>query len=259
PAPRGVVQIVHGMSEHLGRYDGFARYLVGRGFTVCASDHVGHGKSVPGPEKLGCLPAQGGKDVLIEDVHELRRTVAARYSRQTPYILFGHSMGSFVVRATWPATRGPGRGRHPAWHPRSAVGRAIRAPHSGVEGGLLERLPRRFGCRRLRQADRERPHAVRLAVHRPGRRGRHIADECGASLRGRLRHAHRPHGRGGHACLRGEGARGLPVLFGRRRGPGGQLRRHAAAEPRAARGRAWTRSYRACATRYQRARPRPGL
>ena len=34
PAPRGVVQIVHGMSEHLGRYDGFARYLVGRGFTV---------------------------------------------------------------------------------------------------------------------------------------------------------------------------------------------------------------------------------
>ena len=99
PAPRGIVQIVHGMSEHLGRYDGFARYLVGRGFTVCASDHVGHGKSVPGPEKLGCLPAQGGKDVLIEDVHELRRTVAARYSRQTPYILFGHSMGSFVVRA----------------------------------------------------------------------------------------------------------------------------------------------------------------
>ncbi|MCQ4881959.1 lysophospholipase, partial [Alistipes onderdonkii] len=99
PAPRGVGQIVHGMSEHLGRYDGFARYLVGRGFTVCASDHVGHGKSVPGPEKLGCLPAQGGKDVLIEDVHELRRTVAARYSRQTPYILFGHSMGSFVVRA----------------------------------------------------------------------------------------------------------------------------------------------------------------
>ncbi|MFR8300943.1 MAG: alpha/beta fold hydrolase, partial [Gordonibacter urolithinfaciens] len=99
PAPRGVVQIVHGMSEHLGRYDEFARFLVGRGFVVCASDHVGHGKSVPDPAKLGCLPAHGGKDVLVEDVHELRRTVAARYSRQTPYILFGHSMGSFVVRA----------------------------------------------------------------------------------------------------------------------------------------------------------------
>ena len=64
PAPRGVVQIVHGMSEHLGRYDEFARFLVGCGFVVCASDHVGHGKSVPDPAKLGCLPAHGGKDVL---------------------------------------------------------------------------------------------------------------------------------------------------------------------------------------------------
>ncbi|RDB63272.1 alpha/beta hydrolase [Gordonibacter sp. 28C] len=99
PAPRGIVQIVHGMAEHLGRYDDFARFLVGRGFVVCASDHVGHGKSVPDPAKLGCLPAEGGKDVLVEDVNELRRTVAARYARQVPYVLFGHSMGSFVVRA----------------------------------------------------------------------------------------------------------------------------------------------------------------
>ena len=113
PAPRGVVQIVHGMSEHLGRYDEFARFLVGCGFVVCASDHVGHGKSVPDPAKLGCLPAHGGKDVLVEDVHELRRTVAARYSRQTPYILFGHSMGSFVVRAYLAAAVICGTGTQP--------------------------------------------------------------------------------------------------------------------------------------------------
>ncbi|WP_260620281.1 lysophospholipase [Gordonibacter massiliensis (ex Traore et al. 2017)] len=98
-APLGIVQIVHGMSEHVDRYDDFARFLVERGFVVCANDHVGHGESVPDPAKLGCLPAQGGKDVLVEDVHELRRTVAARYARQVPYVLFGHSMGSFVVRA----------------------------------------------------------------------------------------------------------------------------------------------------------------
>lgn len=97
-APRGVVQIVHGMVEHVGRYDEFARFLAERGFVVCAADHVGHGKSVSSPEELGCLPVDG-KDVLIEDVHELRKTVTARYSRQTPYILFGHSMGSFIVRA----------------------------------------------------------------------------------------------------------------------------------------------------------------
>ncbi|WP_080798815.1 alpha/beta hydrolase [Arabiibacter massiliensis] len=98
PAPRGVVQIVHGMSEHVGRYDEFARHLVAHGFVVCAEDHIGHGKSAPSPEKLGCLPPDG-KEILIEDVHELRKTVTSRYSRQTPYILLGHSMGSFIVRA----------------------------------------------------------------------------------------------------------------------------------------------------------------
>ena len=97
-APRGVVQIVHGMAEHVERYDEFARFLVEQGFVVCAADHIGHGKSVSDPADLGCLPVDG-KEVLIEDVHELRKTVTARYSRQTPYLLFGHSMGSFIVRA----------------------------------------------------------------------------------------------------------------------------------------------------------------
>lgn len=99
PAPRAIVQIVHGMSEHIGRYDEFARFLVRRGFVVCANDHIGHGRSVPCADALGHLPASGGKDILIEDVHELRKTIAARYARQTPYVLFGHSMGSFIVRA----------------------------------------------------------------------------------------------------------------------------------------------------------------
>ena len=98
-SPAAVVQIVHGMSEHIGRYDDFARFLAARGFVVCAHDHVGHSKSVAGPDDWGCLPVDGGKEVLIEDVHELRKTVAARYSRQTPYFLFGHSMGSFITRA----------------------------------------------------------------------------------------------------------------------------------------------------------------
>lgn len=97
-APRGVVQIAHGMVEHVGRYDEFARHLAEQGFVVCAADHIGHGRSVSSPEELGCLPVDG-KEILIEDVHELRKTVASRYSRQTPYILFGHSMGSFIVRA----------------------------------------------------------------------------------------------------------------------------------------------------------------
>lgn len=98
-APAGIVQIVHGMSEHVERYDEFARYLVSRGYIVCANDHIGHGESVADPSEWGCLPSVGGKEALINDVHELRKTVASRYARQTPYIMFGHSMGSFIVRA----------------------------------------------------------------------------------------------------------------------------------------------------------------
>ncbi|MCI8762392.1 MAG: alpha/beta hydrolase, partial [Oscillospiraceae bacterium] len=45
-APRAVVQIVHGVAEHMGRYDHFARYLADHGFAVCGEDHLGHGKTV---------------------------------------------------------------------------------------------------------------------------------------------------------------------------------------------------------------------
>ena len=98
-APRAIVQIVHGMSEHIGRYEDFARFLVSAGFAVCAHDHIGHGRSVADPMDLGHMPLDCGKDALIEDVHEMRKTVSARFSRKTPYFIFGHSMGSFVTRA----------------------------------------------------------------------------------------------------------------------------------------------------------------
>lgn len=97
--PRGVFQIVHGMAEHIARYDEFARYLAQRGFVACGEDHVGHGRSAAAADDLGHIPLKGGKDILIADVHELRRLVSARYAPQTPYFLFGHSMGSFIVRA----------------------------------------------------------------------------------------------------------------------------------------------------------------
>lgn len=97
-APRGIVQIVHGMAEHIDRYEPFACYLVSQGFVVCANDHAGHGKSVQDENDLGHLPVEGGNDVLIEDVHELRCMTAARFASTVPYVMFGHSMGSFVTR-----------------------------------------------------------------------------------------------------------------------------------------------------------------
>ena len=96
--PKGIVQIVHGMAEYIDRYDDLASYLVSRGFVVCAEDHIGHGKSAPDESEYGNMPADGGKDILIADVDTLRRMVSELYP-DVPYILYGHSMGSFIARA----------------------------------------------------------------------------------------------------------------------------------------------------------------
>ena len=41
-APVAVVQIVHGVSEHIGRYDRVAQFLAAHGMVVCGEDHLGH-------------------------------------------------------------------------------------------------------------------------------------------------------------------------------------------------------------------------
>lgn len=96
--PKAVIQLVHGMAEYIDRYDEFARYLVGRGFVVCAEDHVGHGGSATGPDDFGHMPLRNGKSVVVGDVHTLHRMVARTFP-DVPYVLYGHSMGSFIVRA----------------------------------------------------------------------------------------------------------------------------------------------------------------
>lgn len=95
---RGLIQLVHGMSEHAGRYRAFASFLCDAGFAVCANDHVGHGKTAADEGELGHIPAHGGEEVLIRDIHVLRMNAIARLGMAVPYVIFGHSMGSFIVR-----------------------------------------------------------------------------------------------------------------------------------------------------------------
>ena len=95
--PRGVVQLVHGISEHMGRYDGLARFLAGQGFAVAGHDHLGHGQTAAGPEEYGFLGERDGWDHLVADVKALRDRMGERFSG-LPYFLLGHSMGSFVAR-----------------------------------------------------------------------------------------------------------------------------------------------------------------
>ena len=95
--PRGVVQVVHGMAEHVLRYDELARDLAAAGFVVAGDDHIGHGASCP-RERHGCLPAADGADCLVEDERKLRALVQAQVPTGTPHVLFGHSLGSYITR-----------------------------------------------------------------------------------------------------------------------------------------------------------------
>lgn len=94
-SPRAVVQIVHGIAEFVERYDEFAAYLNGLGFLVVAEDHMGHGQSVGENGIQGYF--HGGWFTAVEDTMTLLRETQAAYP-DIPYVLFGHSMGSFMAR-----------------------------------------------------------------------------------------------------------------------------------------------------------------
>lgn len=95
--PRAAVQIAHGMAEHIDRYDAFATFLAENGVLVFGNDHAGHGKSLKPDGKPGFFGKQNGWDALVQDMRTLRDAVKSEYPA-LPYILFGHSMGSFLAR-----------------------------------------------------------------------------------------------------------------------------------------------------------------
>lgn len=94
-APKAVVQIVHGIAEHIGRYDDFARFLNSHGFLVVAEDHMGHGGSVGEKDTKGYFT--GGWFKAVQDTYRLLCNTRMEYP-QLPYFLLGHSMGSFMTR-----------------------------------------------------------------------------------------------------------------------------------------------------------------
>ena len=103
--PVAILQITHGMAEHLLRYEPFAEYLNSYGILVCGHDHIGHGRSAD-PEDWGYFGEQDGWKIFVQDVEQLHQIMKVQYM-DTPYFLMGHSMGSFVARA-WLAMYGTG-------------------------------------------------------------------------------------------------------------------------------------------------------
>ncbi len=95
--PRAIVQIEHGIAEHMDRYRDFMKFLADHGYIVAGDDHLGHGKTIEAPSDQGFFAEENGWDYVIADIAKLHDLMHAEYP-ELPYVIFGHSMGSFLVR-----------------------------------------------------------------------------------------------------------------------------------------------------------------
>jgi alpha-beta hydrolase superfamily lysophospholipase len=134
---RGVVQVLHGLAEHSGRYDRFAAFLAGRGYHVYAHDHRGHGYTRAPDAPFTVFAARDGADKVVADVAAVRNVIVTEQPG-LPVILFGHSMGGLVALNCLKA------------FPRHIYAAAIwNAP---MPGALLDRLSRlALGWERFRR------------------------------------------------------------------------------------------------------------
>lgn len=101
---RGVVQLVHGMDEHVGRYDRFAKFLNKNGFIVWGDDHRAHGRTAGHPKNVG--KTNGNADLfsaIVSDELEILDYLRRRFN--LPVFIFGHSYGSFIAQSMISQTR----------------------------------------------------------------------------------------------------------------------------------------------------------
>ena len=94
---KAIVIIAHGMAEQAQRYDDFANFLNKNGYVVYALDQRGHGKTAGSLENLGFIAESNGWQKVTDDLSVLVDSAKAEYNK-LPIFLFGHSMGTFVVR-----------------------------------------------------------------------------------------------------------------------------------------------------------------
>ena len=94
--PKVNVIIIHGMSEHAGRYDEFANFLTSNNVQVYSSDLRGHGKTADTIDNVGLFAMENGWHKVIQDQKLLITHVSQQ--NELPIFILGHSMGSFIAR-----------------------------------------------------------------------------------------------------------------------------------------------------------------
>ena len=139
---RGYFQVVHGMCEHIGRYERFMSQMADEGWICFGYDHLGHGKTAADPSEFGYIADKKGYDLLIDDVNRFADAVISKYTAEKgvsgPYVLMGHSMGSFIVRLATAKYKNPDKliimgtgGKNPLATPGIAIISMIKAFRGG--------------------------------------------------------------------------------------------------------------------------------
>lgn len=94
---KGVLHLVHGMTEHIGRYEPLFSFLAEAGYVAFGYDNLGHGKTAKDDSELGFIANKDGWKYLVNDVEAFALAVKHLYPDK-PFYLMGHSMGSFIAR-----------------------------------------------------------------------------------------------------------------------------------------------------------------
>ena len=103
--PKMVVQIVHGMTEHMGRYENFAKVLTEAGIGVAGFDLRGHGKNDIG---MSCASfGEEGWQMTLKEIHKFHESLKNRFENAS-HILFGFSLGAFLAREYFSITENHG-------------------------------------------------------------------------------------------------------------------------------------------------------
>ena len=96
-SPIAILQLIHGMAEHIGRYDEFACHMAQKGYIVVGDDHLGHGRSAKEYGDYGYFCEKKAASVLVMNEHRLKE-VMQKKEKELPYFMLGHSMGSLILR-----------------------------------------------------------------------------------------------------------------------------------------------------------------
>lgn len=95
--PKAILQVSHGVTEYILRYESFAEYLTKKGLIIVGNDHLGHGTSIADDSKPMYFGKNGSWNWVVEDTHTCKTMVEKRFPG-IPYCLLGFSLGSFVAR-----------------------------------------------------------------------------------------------------------------------------------------------------------------